>query len=223
MSDPAAGTGLLLRSMLIQTGVAVDGGVETTINAAGAPYLLAKVDGLLLQEQVGRMMRWSNNYIADVLTMGIALTRTGQSPASLAEAASGLLPLVGTGAVMDSGSGLTVTNRLSAQDLVDVLRHEYRNPRTFPAFYGSFVVPHDAAFDYLKDGNADWQDRVALKTGSLSEPVSVNGIAGYLRRSDGGFMAFTIIVNGTEKSPQVSRAQALGAARADLEALLARY
>jgi D-alanyl-D-alanine carboxypeptidase/D-alanyl-D-alanine-endopeptidase (penicillin-binding protein 4) len=223
MSDPAAGTGQLLRSILAQTGIAVDGGVETTVTAQGAPYLLARVDGLLLQEQVGRMMRWSNNYIADVLTMGIALARTGQSPASLADAASGLLPLVGTGAVMDSGSGLTTTNRLSAQDLVDVLRHEYRNPRNFPAFYGSFVVPHDAAFDYLKDGNADWQDRVALKTGSLSEPVSVNGVAGYLRRSDGGFMAFAIIVNGTEKSPQVTRAQALGAARADLEALLARY
>jgi len=223
MSDPAAGTGMLLRSMLLQTGVVVDGDVETTVTADNAPQLLARVDGLLLQEQVGRMMRWSNNYIADVLTMGIALARTGQSPASLADAASGLLPLVGTGAVMDSGSGLTVSNRLSAQDIVDVLRHEFRNPRSFPAYYGSFVVPHDAAFDYLRDGNADWQDRVALKTGSLSEPVSVNGIAGYLRRSDGGFMAFAIIVNGSEKMPQVARATALSAARADLESLLSRY
>ncbi len=231
MSDPAAGTGQLLRSILLQTGVVVDGGVETTIVAGNTPQLLAKVDGLLLQEQVGRMMRWSNNYIADVLTMGLALARTGVAPASLAAAARQLPTIIrsdccsdpANSPVMESGSGLTVSNQLSAQDLVDTLRHEYRDPRRFPAFYGSFVVPRDAAFAYLKQGSADWLDRVALKTGSLTEPISVNGIAGFLRKKNGGFMAFAIIVNGSDKLPQVAAAEALGAARTDLTALLARY
>jgi D-alanyl-D-alanine carboxypeptidase/D-alanyl-D-alanine-endopeptidase (penicillin-binding protein 4) len=231
MSDPAAGTGQIMRGILQQAGITVDGGVETTLNAGATPQRLAKVDSLLLQEQVGRMMRWSNNYIADVLTMGIALARTGKPPASLAEAAGGLTTLLGadcctvpgSSPVMESGSGLTTTNRLSAQDLVQVLRREYRDPRRFPAFQGSFVVPRDGAFEFLKTGNDDWLDRVSLKTGSLTEPVSVNGIAGYLRRRDGGFMAFAIIVNGSDRLPQVSRTDALGAARADLEALLARY
>jgi D-alanyl-D-alanine carboxypeptidase/D-alanyl-D-alanine-endopeptidase (penicillin-binding protein 4) len=222
MSDPAAGAGQILRSILLQTGVIVDGGVETTVSAGTAAQLLAKVDGLLLQEQIGRMMRWSNNYIADVLTMGIALARTGTPPASLAAAASGLLPLVGTGAVMESGSGLTTSNRLSAQDLVGVLGHEHRDARRFPAFLGSLVVPHDAPFDFLKPGNDDWLDRVALKTGSLSEPVSVTGIAGYLRKKNGGFMAFAIIVNGSERL-QPSLTDALAAAREDLQTLLANH
>ena len=223
MSDPAAGAGQILRSILLQTGVAVDGDVETTVSAGPAPQLLAKVDGLLLQEQVGRMMRWSNNYIADVLTMGISLARTGTSPTSLADAAGGLAAFVGNGAVFESGSGLTTSNLLSAQDLVNVLGRAYRDPRHFPAFYGSLVVPRDAAFDYLGEGNADWLDRVALKTGSLSEPVSVNGIAGYLRKKNGGLMAFAIIVNGSERWRQVPHAEALAAAREDLQALLARY
>jgi D-alanyl-D-alanine carboxypeptidase/D-alanyl-D-alanine-endopeptidase (penicillin-binding protein 4) len=222
MSDPAAGTGLILRSILQQTGIAVDGGVETTIVAGAAPQLLARVDGLLLQEQVGRMMRWSNNYIADVLTMGVALKRNGVAPLSLAEAAKVLLP-ASTGLVLESGSGLTTTNRLSAQDLVEVLHRAYRDPRRFPAFYGGFVVPRDASFAYLRDGNADWLDRVALKTGSLSEPVVVNGIAGYLRKQDGGYMAFAIIVNGSARLPQMTGNEALAAARLDLEALLSRY
>jgi D-alanyl-D-alanine carboxypeptidase/D-alanyl-D-alanine-endopeptidase (penicillin-binding protein 4) len=223
MSDPAAGTGQILRSILMQTGVIVDGGVETTIVAGTAPQLLAKVDGLLLQEQIGRMMRWSNNYIADVLTMGLSLAHTGTPPASLAAAAGGLTALAGDGAIMESGSGLTTSNRLSAQDLVGVLKREFHDPRHFPAFYGSLVVPRDAAFDYLNEGNADWLDRVALKTGSLTEPVSVNGIAGYLRKKNGGLMAFAIIVNGSQKLPQVPHAQALAAARLDLQNLLARY
>ncbi len=148
MSDPAAGAGLILRSILQQTGVTVDGGVETTVNVADAQRVLAKVDGLLLQEQVSRMMRWSNNYIADVLTMNLALAQNGTAPASLAEASRGLTDFVmranGTPAsatslpAMESGSGLTISNRLSAQDLVNVLRTQYRDPRRFPRVLRQF-------------------------------------------------------------------------------------
>jgi serine-type D-Ala-D-Ala carboxypeptidase/endopeptidase (penicillin-binding protein 4) len=232
MSDPAAGAGLILRSILLQTGVIVDGNVETTAQAvAGAAHLLARVDGLPLQEQVGRMMRYSNNYIADVLTMGIALERNRVAPRSLADASTLLEDFVrdsGPGQAgsmdvptLDSGSGLTTTNRLSAQDLVYLLRREYRDGRRFPVFYGSLVVPRDAPFAYLRSGSSDWLDRVSLKTGSLTEPRSVNGIAGYLRKKNGGFMAFAIIVNGSGKWPQVPHDRALAASRGDLEALLA--
>jgi D-alanyl-D-alanine carboxypeptidase/D-alanyl-D-alanine-endopeptidase (penicillin-binding protein 4) len=123
--------------------------------------------------------------------------------------------------VLTSGSGLTTGNLLSAEDLVAVLRQVYRTPRRFPAFYGSFVVPRDASFAYLRAGNSDWLDRVALKTGSLAEPYSVNGIAGYLRRNDGGWMTFAVIVNGSERWRQIPHDQALRAMRADLERVLA--
>ncbi len=231
MSDPAAGTGQLLRSILMQAGVAVDGGVETTLRAdATAGRVLARVESLPLQEQVGRMMRWSNNYIADVLTMSVALQARGSAPASLADASRELTAVVtragaanDASLVLESGSGLTTSNRLSARDLVLVLREGFRSARRFPAFYGTFVVPRDASFTYLRSGNADWLDRVALKTGSLSEPVSVNGIAGYLRKQSGGFMAFAILVNGSDRLRQIPRDTALAAARADIEAVLARY
>jgi D-alanyl-D-alanine carboxypeptidase/D-alanyl-D-alanine-endopeptidase (penicillin-binding protein 4) len=62
-----------------------------------------------------------------------------------------------------------------------------------------------------------------LKTGSLTEPVSVNGIAGFLRKKNGGWMAFAIIVNGGDKLRQIGHERALSAARADLETLLKKY
>jgi len=236
MSDPAAGAGVLLRSILRQTGVSVEGPVETLVGSTtGSGVLLARVEGLPLQEQVGRMMRWSNNYIADVLTMGVALERRRAAPQSLAEASLELVQLVRGAAtlpvpptettppLMFSGSGLTTENRLSAMDFIGVLRREHRDTRRFPPFYGSFVVPRDASFDYLQRGSADWLDRVALKTGSLTEPVSVNGIAGYLRKKSGGWMAFAVIVNGSDRLRQIPHDRALGAARADVEALLQRY
>ena len=234
MSDPAAGAGQILRSILQQAGVSV-GTVETTLAVPNAVQVLAHVDGLPLQEQVGRMMRWSNNYIADVLTMGVALERRHLAAPSLADASLELVKLVRGAAlqpvtagetsppVMLSGSGLTTENRLSALDFIGVLRREYRDSRRFPAFYGSFVVPRDASFAYLQRGGADWLDRVALKTGSLTEPVSVNGIAGYLRKKNGGFMAFAIIVNGSERLREIPHERALGTARSDLEVLLARF
>jgi len=209
--------------------------VETTLAVPNAVQVLAHVDGLPLQEQVGRMMRWSNNYIADVLTMGVALERRHLAAPSLADASLELVKLVRGAAlqpvtamettppVMLSGSGLTTENRLSALDFIGVLRREYRDSRRFPAFYGSFVVPRDASFAYLQRGGADWLDRVALKTGSLTEPVSVNGIAGYLRKKNGGFMAFAIIVNGSERLREIPHERALGTARSDLEVLLARF
>jgi D-alanyl-D-alanine carboxypeptidase/D-alanyl-D-alanine-endopeptidase (penicillin-binding protein 4) len=235
MSDPALGTGQILRGILQQTGVDIGAGVETQLAVPGATQLLASVEGLLLQEQLDRMMRWSNNYIADVLTMDMALERNKASPASLADAskvlsdhvreARSVLPTGPSagGPVMESGSGLTTSNRLSAQDFIAVLAQQYRDSRRFPAFYGGFVVPRDAAFEFLQSGSDEWQDRVALKTGSLTEPVSVNAIAGYLRKKNGGWMAFAIIVNGSERMPQVGRERAMGAARADLTALLKRY
>jgi len=234
MSDPAAGAGEILRSILQQTGVSIEGAVETTLLVTRATQVLAHVDGLPLQEQIGRMMRWSNNYIADVLTMGVALERNKVASASLAQASEVLSVLVQGAAIatptasndsplLESGSGLTTSNHLSALDFIGVLRRQYQDSRHFPAFYGSFVVPRDASFDYLQNGNADWLDRVALKTGSLSEPFSVNGIAGYLRKKNGGWMAFAIIVNGSPQLRQIGHERALSAARSDLQGLLARY
>src|SRR5690606_18870851 len=125
------GTGLLLRSILRQAGVPVEGEVETTLRATGRDaWLVARVESIPLQEQVGRMMRWSNNYIADVLTMSLAHQLRDAAPASLADASGELVAtVVRAGAansdgslVLESGSGLTTGNRISARDLIGVLR-----------------------------------------------------------------------------------------------------
>lgn len=73
MSDPSLGAGQLLAAMLAQTGVVLRGPVIASDDPMppGA-QTLAQVEGLPLREQLGRMMRFSNNYIADVLTLQLA-------------------------------------------------------------------------------------------------------------------------------------------------------
>jgi D-alanyl-D-alanine carboxypeptidase/D-alanyl-D-alanine-endopeptidase (penicillin-binding protein 4) len=62
---------------------------------------------------------------------------------------------------------------------------------------------------------------VALKTGTLNEPVSVCGIAGYLRKRDGGWIAFAVIVNGGPGRSHIPIETAMHAAQLDLEEILA--
>lgn len=237
MGDPALGAALLLRQALTELGVGVPGAVRVSDFAppAGLPEL-ARHEGAPIRDQVAGLLRYSNNYISDVLTLGLALERTPEPVTSLAEASQRLEARVlqarsaaglartdaETSLVVLSGSGLTPENRLSAEDLVAVLRDEYRQTDRFPRFYAGLVVPGEAPNPLLRRGNADWRERVALKTGTLSEPRSVFGTAGYLRKRDGGWMAFAVIVNGADRKP-VPMSVSLEAIRSDVQALLARY
>jgi D-alanyl-D-alanine carboxypeptidase/D-alanyl-D-alanine-endopeptidase (penicillin-binding protein 4) len=57
----------------------------------------------------------------------------------------------------------------------------------------------------------------------MDVPRSVLGIAGYLRKRDGGWIAFAAIVNGGEARPHVPLREALQAARSDVDELLKKY
>ena len=103
------------------------------------------------------MLRFSNNYIADVLTMDMAASVDDHPPQALASAGQLLSDFVQRVQAryrpdsrvpppIYSGSGLTTDNRLSANDLVRLLAYQYHDARRFPAFYGGLVVPRDAPF-----------------------------------------------------------------------------
>lgn len=235
MSNPPVGAGLLLKETLREIGVDIAGPV--VVRASQPPagsYEVGDVEGLSLQEQLGRMLRFSNNYIADVLTMDMAASVDDHPPQALASAGRLLSdfvervqarfhPASRVPPPLYSGSGLTTDNRLSADDLVRLLAYQYHDARRFPAFYGGLVVPRDAPFVFLRQGDEAWLDRVALKTGTLDNPRSVCGIAGYLRKRNGGWIAFAAIVNGGPVWKHVPLFQAIGAERADVESLLRKY
>ncbi len=231
MSDPALGTALLLRQMLKELGISVAGDTRVRYGPpVQADSMIARVEGDALREQLGRMLRYSNNYVADLLTLNIAAARAPKPPTQLADAALILAGALSRKAVagsspprLFSGSGLTPENEISAAEMVSMLDFQYRDTATFPAFYGGLVVPGQAPFAFLRGGTRAWQDRVALKTGTMNDPYSVCAVAGYLRRKDGGWMAFAILVNGGDAKRHVPLYKSMEAIRADIDALLARY
>ena len=234
MSDSARGVGALLVETMRELGITLNGSIRVSerLPPVGSRELAA-TEGLSLREQLGRMLRFSNNYIADVLTMDLAADIGATAPPDLTSASHVLgafmsrLPRIAPQVnhpvpQILSGSGLTVENQLSANDLTTLLAYQYRNTVHFPAFYGGLTVPREAPFEFLRNNNDDWLDRVALKTGSLNEPVSVCGVAGYLRKHDGGWIAFAVIVNGGPARTHIPLETTMHAIQTDVQDLLSR-
>lgn len=204
--------GLILAGQMALAGITLAGKVRVTYQPT-AGRELASVNGLPLDTLVKRMMRYSNNYMADTLTLDLALANQGILTNGLVGASehlqnkaqeflapyqldSGIVP-----AKLASGSGLTTQSRLSAKDIVTLLGATYQQTAIFPAFVSALTVPAYSPLGILRGPEADWQNRVMVKSGSLNEPYTVYGIAGYARARSGDWIAFAILLNGSQQHP----------------------
>lgn len=228
VGKPARFTGELFREFLRNAGVTVHGNVR--VSSTEIPgQRLATYQGKPLNQIIGDMLYYSNNLVADVLTLNI-LAEEGLKTSAGLTAAGGSLQAYARGlygqskfaqsssaARLFDGSGLNPDNRLSPADLITLLDQVYRRPQDFPFLLGAMRVPAHSPSRGLSGSNEVW-DRLSVKTGGLSEPVSVHTLAGYLRFKDGGWGAFALLVNGT-RSKRIYRVKAYEAMRKDLEKL----
>lgn len=221
-SDPAEQTARTLQSMLERAGIQVSGGTavsRTRPPAAAAP--LAEVDGKPLQTLLQRMLDYSNNFMADTLSLDLAdtpratLPQAGQAVAGFARGLPGHGPLV-----LHSGSGLTPENRTSAQGVTTLLAALYRRPALFPAFLAGLQLPVNGPMHFIRRGDPLFQDHVMLKTGTLNRPVAVRALGGYFRTASGRWGAFSVLVNGTASTPYLAWSTVLDAVSADLAAMI---
>ena len=227
VSDPDRYAGQLLRAFLQQAGIVVAGHITVSSDAArGAP--LAMIQGRTLAELVHGMLLYSNNFIADMLALDLSADTGQMRPFTRAQAGALLARSGGAGHGMLggdappqllSGSGLSTGSRVSAEDLVNLLAQMYRDDGDFPAFLGALTVPAHTPVQMLQGGDDRWMTQIAVKTGSLDQPVSVLGVAGYLRFDNGQWGAFAVIANGSPNHPVFSDNAVLRAIRADLSRL----
>lgn len=228
VGKPSQFTGELFQEFLKAAGVSVEGRVWVSAKELSGERLTT-YQGQPLNQIVGDMLYYSNNLIADVLTVNIMAEEQPGVPADL-KVAGGKLQTYAhkltsqssfggslSGARLFDGSGLNPDNRLAPVDLVALLDSVYRRSRDFPFLLGAMRVPAQSPSRGLSGSNEVW-DRLSVKTGGLSEPVSVHTLAGYLRFKDGGWGAFAVLVNGT-RSKRIYRVTAFEAIRKDLEDL----
>ena len=168
------------------------GGLTGTVRSGSSPQVPAtfEITSPALAELIRDVNKFSNNVMAQqiFLTLGLPAPAT---PESAREAVrqwwqrrinSSDLP------VIDNGSGLSRKNRISAQQLVQLLQVAYASP-AMPELMSSLpLVGVDGTLKRSRAGNAS----AHLKTGSLKE---VTALAGYVHAASGRRYVMVAIVN----------------------------
>ena len=195
--QPDIWSGHHLRAFLQRRGISVGGVVRTGATSPQAK-VLAHADSKPIGEIVTDMMKFSNNYVAEMLTKNLAAEQLGEPgtmPNGL-KVLSNYLVEKGFKAnkfSLTSPSGLSRKNRLSPSQLHRILEDLHNNFTVFSEFTSSLPI---AGIDgtlksrMKKPPAKGW---VRAKTGMLN---GVSGLAGYAGRPDGGNVTFVFLFNG---------------------------
>ncbi len=197
VDDPTLYAGHVLRTLLAEQGISVQGRVRAGGEKASKLLVMHRSDRLAnLLERLGKD---SDNFYAEMVFKSLAggSKRRGLTTESGAEVARAYLESIGAwddGTVLRNGSGLFDTNRLTARSLGVVLRAAYQDPDMQAEFLRHLAVGGE-------DGTLRWRfrdkackGRVRAKTGTLA---SVSSLSGYvLSEGKDGPIGFALIVNG---------------------------
>lgn len=227
-------TGQVFREVLKHSGINIAGNIQIKSDENSNKHnlnLLAQVKSIPLNEQLIGMMKYSNDYMADILTLDLLAEQPNiNKPLTLQAAGQNLLSInsmpVGddeNAPVIQSGSGLTLENSLSASDMVALLKNMYLRTDLFPSFVGSLTVPKFSPMPIFRGEDPAWLTRIIAKTGSMVDPVTVIGVAGYFRQQNGDWGAFALLINGTKEHPTIPFDQGKQALRETVNRILKRY
>ncbi len=197
ITNPALWTGANLAEFLRQRGIEVQGRVRAGPAPADARRL-AEVGGQPIGQIVADMLKYSNNFVAEMLAKDLAAA-AGERPATLASGtelvrrAAAALGVPPERLRIANPSGLSYETRLAPRDLGLVLQAIRADFTIFPEFVAALPIAGvDGTLAHRMAGTPA-QRWVRAKTGSLNEVV---GLAGYAGGKDGSIRAFVFIYNG---------------------------
>jgi len=197
VDDPVDWSGRNLIFFLSQRGVSVTGKVKAGKRPTSAKQL-AKAESKPVSEHVKDMMKFSNNYVAEMLTKDLA-AQSGEAPATL-EGGMKIIRafLVSQGIesknfTLLNPSGLSRRNQMRPRDLAQILLLAHSNFPTFAEYLTALPIAGEDGTLHKRMVGSPAQGWVRAKTGSLAGIVSLAGFAG---RRDGGLRAFAFLFNG---------------------------
>lgn len=217
VKNPEIISGETIRSFLRAAGIQIKGKVLKGIVPEEAKKLYT-IEGFPVSRMIQGLNKFSNNYIADVLTKKLGVTFGHLSTKNHLEVkgsfASGTAVIgnymrknigISGDFIIENGSGLDSRNRLSSNQLTKALVYAQDHINFFPDLIAS--LPLSGADGTLKrrfstNKTASLKGKIRGKTGTLSSPVTVSSISGYLQHKKQGLVAFAIIENGKRKKPQ---------------------
>ena len=206
IDDPVDWSGRGLVFFLGQRGITVTGKIRLGKKPETA-VVLAKADSKPVAQHVADMMKFSNNYVAEMLTKNLA-AQNGSKPATLEDGMKLIranvegMGIEGKRFTLLNPSGLSRRNLIRPADLATILVQVQKN---FPWFAEFLTALPLAGLDgtlkkRMKDSPAEgW---VRAKTGQLA---GVAALAGFAGRKDGSLRAFAFIFNGRNEQGDSAR------------------
>ncbi|MGZ3691987.1 MAG: D-alanyl-D-alanine carboxypeptidase/D-alanyl-D-alanine endopeptidase, partial [Pseudobdellovibrio sp.] len=204
---PEMWSAINLKFFLAQRGITVDGKIKTGVTPDNAEQL-AQYESKNLAYIMGDMNKFSNNFVAEMLTKGMAAEEVKQN-ASLKQGVeiikNELMKIGLTENEVDfkNPSGLTRENAISAASMNKVLSSIKNDFSIFPTFVDSLPI---AGIDgtlkkrFKQTAGEGW---IRAKTGYIDGVVALAGFAG---RRDGRVLTFTFLYNGPRDAGVVREA-----------------
>jgi D-alanyl-D-alanine carboxypeptidase/D-alanyl-D-alanine-endopeptidase (penicillin-binding protein 4) len=195
VGNPVLWAGAQAKCFLSQKGIQVKGSVKTGVTPKEAKSL-ASMKSKPIHQIVADMMKFSNNYIAEIMTKNLG-AQFGQKPAKMSDGVEVIRKYLKSIGLDDfelvNPSGLTRKNKFKPIHFFRVLKHTSRKFSIYPEFVSS--LPVAGADGTLKNRLNDLKEgsQIRAKTGQLA---GVIGLAGFIGRNDGNQINFTFIYNG---------------------------
>lgn len=196
--EPGLWTGHAAIEFLSQRGIRVKGSVRSGVAPANAK-ILATAESKPLAQIVADMMKWSNNYVADMLVKNLS-AEAGDRPATTAKGIQRIRSYVEKTAGLKpgayeflNGAGFTRENKMTPEQLGQVLTAVRRDFRIFPEFLTSMPISGIDGTLRSRFQGLDSVGWVRAKSGLLN---GVIGLAGYTGDEHGKILTFVFIFNG---------------------------
>lgn len=198
IDNPPIFAGEVFRQMFKDVGITIKGGkVRTGVVPEGASKL-AQLASPRLSELINRVNKHSNNFMAEQVALAAGAAAYG-APATWekAEKAIDAFLVQEVGLTPDSykirnASGLHDVNRMSAKQLVEILRYMYHRPRLRPEYVASMSVAGASGTLAGRMRETDAWGLLRAKTGTLS---IASALSGYVTAKQGETLAFSVLVN----------------------------
>lgn len=195
ITRPEIWAGYQLYEFLKQRGIRVSGEVKAGLTPPTA-LTLAQSKSRPISELVGGMMKFSNNYIAEILTKNLAVEITG-GVGTMDKGIEVLRAYLKECGIVDAEiynpSGLSRQNSFRPSDLLKVLQRVQSNFRVYPEFLASLPVAGVDGTLKRRLGDEKLNGQVRAKTGHLS---GIAGLGGFVSGSKGRIYTFVFLYNG---------------------------
>ena len=205
ITNPNLFAGYAFREFLRQRGVEVSGEVERG-NVPETANLVVDQFGDPIGKIIEGMNKFSNNYIAEMLTKGLGADKTESvghmkdGIEQIEEFIEDRLKIQKDSYALVNVSGLTRKNYFTPKHFALALNWARKQFKIFPEFLHSLPISGVDGTLHKRLMEDDVQGRIRAKTGSMTGIVS---LAGYIGRPDKESLTFAFIYNGHGKEGKV--------------------